>query len=266
MKKVRPILLRLDGLALYAYGFLIAVGFILGFAYTLRRSRRQGIPDVHVVDLLFLILLSSIVGSRGLFILVNPELFRQNPIDMFKVWEGGLVFYGGLILAVLVSLFYLRKNHLPVWGVADLFTPAIALGLFFGRMGCLMAGCCYGVETTLPWAITFTDPEGLAPLHTPVHPTQLYEAIGGLSLFLLLRWKERRKAFEGQIFFHFLLLYSAMRFLIEFLRGDPRGTFLGGLLSTSQGIGIFLALASLFMLFFLKKRSGGRSRWLFSRS
>jgi phosphatidylglycerol:prolipoprotein diacylglycerol transferase len=249
-----PILFSLGSLNLYAYGFFVAVGFILGFILALRRGRQEGIPDERIIDILFLSVISAIVGSRLLFVLVNFEHFRDDPLQILKVWEGGLVFYGGLILSVAVSFGYLIWNRLPVWKVADILSPAIALGLFFGRIGCLFAGCCYGKVTSLPWSITFTDPNSLAPLNVTLHPTQIYEAIGSLLLFLFLNWKAKRKAFDGHIFYLFLLVYSTLRFMIEFLRDDPRGFFFGGILSTSQGIGIFLALTSLFMLFYLKRR------------
>jgi phosphatidylglycerol:prolipoprotein diacylglycerol transferase len=136
----------------------------------------------------------------------------------------------------------------------DLISPLLALGLFFGRIGCFFAGCCYGKETSLPWGVIFTDPNSLALLNVSLHPTQLYDAANGLAIFLFLTWKEKRKAFDGQIFFLFFLLYSITRFFIEMLRGDPRGFIYQDLISTSQGIGILLAITSLFMLFFLKKR------------
>jgi phosphatidylglycerol:prolipoprotein diacylglycerol transferase len=137
----------------------------------------------------------------------------------------------------------------------DLVSPLLALGLFFGRIGCYLAGCCYGKETSLPWGVVFTNPDSLARLNVPLHPTQLYDAANGLAIFLLLLWKEKRKAFDGQIVSLFLLLYSSTRFFIEMLRGDPRGFIIRDLISTSQGIGILLAILSLFMLFFLEKKS-----------
>jgi phosphatidylglycerol:prolipoprotein diacylglycerol transferase len=138
--------------------------------------------------------------------------------------------------------------------MSDLFSPPIAIGLFFGRLGCFFAGCCYGKETSLPWGVLFSDSDSLAPLNVPLHPTQLYEAATSLAIFFFLKWKENRKTFEGQIFWLFLLLYSSTRILVEMLRGDPRGSLFHGLLSTSQEIGIFLAFLSLFMLFYLKKK------------
>ncbi len=250
---MHPILFRLGSLNIYAYGFFIAVGFVLGFFFAVRRGRQEGVPFERMVDLLFCTVLSAIIGSRLLFVLVNFDHYQDHPLQIFRIWEGGLVFYGGLILAVAVSLGYLKWNRLPVWKFADLFSPSIALGLFFGRIGCFFAGCCYGKETSLPWGITFTDPNSLARLNFSLHPTQIYEAISSLVIFFFLNWKRRRKTFDGQIFWLFLLLYSAIRFLIEFWRDDPRGFLFGGIFSTSQGIGIFLAIASLFMLFYLKR-------------
>jgi phosphatidylglycerol:prolipoprotein diacylglycerol transferase len=250
---VYPILFRLGSLTIYAYGFFVAIGFLLGFFIAVRRGREEGIPFERIVDLLFCIVLSALLGSRLLFVLTDLDYYRDHPLQIFRVWEGGLVFYGGLILAIVVSIGYLRWNRLPVWKFGDISAISIALGLFFGRIGCFFAGCCYGKETSLPWGMTFTDPNSLAHLNINLHPTQVYEAIASLALFLFLDWKRKKKAFEGQIFWLFLLLYSVIRFLIEFWRDDPRGFLFGEALSTSQGIGIFLAIASLFMLFYLKR-------------
>ena len=152
-----PILFRLGSLNIYAYGFFTSIGFALGFFLAVWRGREEGIPFERMVDLLFCIVLSAIVGSRLFFVLVNLEHYRNHPLEIFRIWEGGLVFYGGLLLAVAVSLLYLKWNRIPVWKVADLFAPSIALGLFFGRIGCFFAGCCYGEACALPWAVTFTE-------------------------------------------------------------------------------------------------------------
>jgi phosphatidylglycerol:prolipoprotein diacylglycerol transferase len=248
-----PILFRLGGLNIYAYGFFVALGFIAALALATLKARKEGIPFERVADLFFYTVLSSIIGSRLLFVLVNLDAYHKNPLQAFKIWEGGLVFYGGLVLALGVSIGYMRRHRLSIWKLVDLFSPPIALGLFFGRIGCFFAGCCYGKETSLPWGVIFTDPNSLARLNVSLHPTQLYEAASSLAIFFFLNWKERGKAFNGQIFWLFLLLYSTVRFLIEILRGDPRGFFFQDLLSTSQGIGIFLAITSIFMLFYLRK-------------
>lgn len=249
-----PILFRLGSLSIYAYGFFLALGFVVGLILAVLKTQKEGVPFEHVANLFFYTVLSAILGSRLLFILVNVDLYRQNPLQMFKIWEGGLVFYGGLILAVAVSMGYMRWHRLPVWKLADLFSPSIAIGLFFGRLGCFFAGCCYGKETSLPWGVVFTDPNSLAPLHAFLHPVQLYEAGGNLALFFFLKWREKKKAFDGEIFWLLILLYAMIRFFVEMMRGDPRGSVFYGLLSTSQGIGIFLGILSLFMLFYLRKK------------
>jgi phosphatidylglycerol:prolipoprotein diacylglycerol transferase len=250
---MHPILFRLGGLAVYAYGFFVAIGFVAGVIFATLRARKEGIPFERVVDLFFYTVLSAILGSRILFVLINLDVYRENPLQIFKIWEGGLVFYGGLILAIGVSIGYMRWHRLPIWKFADLFSPSIALGLFFGRIGCFFAGCCYGRETSLPWGVIFTDPNSLARLNVPLHPTQLYEATSSLIIFFFLNWMEKKKTFDGQLFWLFLFLYSVTRFFIEMLRDDPRGFLFRGLLSTSQGIGIFLAILSIFVLFYLKK-------------
>lgn len=252
-----PILFRLGGLNIYAYGFFIALGFMAGLVLVSLKAQREEVPLVRVVDLFFYSVLSAIIGSRILYVLINLDAYREDPLQIFKIWEGGLVFYGGLLLAIGVSIFYMRWHRLPTWKLADLFSPPIALGLIFGRIGCFFAGCCYGQETSLSWGVFFKDPNSLARLNVPLHPTQLYEAAGSLILFLFLNWKNKRKAFDGQIFWLFLLLYATLRFFIEMFRGDPRGFFVQHLISTSQGVGIFLAILSFFMLSYLKK---GRRR------
>jgi len=248
-----PILFRLGQLDIYAYGFFIALGFIAGLVLASLNARKEKVPFERVVDIFFYTVFSAILGSRILFVLVNYDFYRETPLSIFKIWEGGLVFYGGLILAVGVSIGYMRWHRLPIWKLADLFTPPIALGLFFARIGCFFAGCCYGKETSLPWGVIFRDPKSLARLNIPLHPTQLYDAANGLALFFFLNWMSKRKAFDGQIFWFFIFLYSVARFFIEMVRDDPRGFLFGNFISTSQGIGFFLAIIALFMLIYLKR-------------
>src|SRR4030043_70438 len=253
---MHPILFQFGSLTIYAYGFFIVLGFVTAVVLAGLKIRKSniGISFENIVDLFFYTVLSAIFGSRLFFVLINFDVYRQDPLQIFKIWEGGLVFYGGLVLAVIVSFGYLRWRRLPIWKLADLISPLIALGLSFGRMGCFLAGCCYGSETPLPWAVVFKNPDSLARLNVPLHPTQLYDAVNGLALFFFLTWMEKRKSFEGQIFWLFLFLYSVTRFFIEFYRGDPRGFLFGDFLSTSQGAGILLAISSIFVLFYMKKQ------------
>ena len=154
------------------------------------------------------------------------------------------MFYGGLIAAVVVALLYLRRHRLPLWTTTDVFAPGIALGHVVGRLGCLMAGCCFGRPTSVPWAITFRDPAALAnvgtPLGVPLHPTQLYEAgAEALILVFLLAFERRGRPFPGRTFWSYMLLYGVSRFVIEFYRGDSRGMVFD-VLSTSQFVSVIL--------------------------
>lgn len=254
-----PILFRIGPINIYAYGFFVALGIVTGAILCILKVRNSNIEISfeQAADLFFYTILSAIVGSRLLFVLINLKPFLRNPLDIFRIWQGGLIFYGGLTLAVGVSIWYMKRHQLPIWKLADLVSPPIALGLFFGRIGCFLAGCCYGKETSLFWGVVFTKANSLARLNVPLHPTQLYDAANGLALFLFLSWFEKKKGFDGEIFSLFLLLYSVGRFFVECLRDDPRGFFFRETLSTSQGIGILLAITSLFMLFYLKKSLRG---------
>ncbi len=253
-----PILFHYRGLTVYAYGSILALGFIVGMALILLRARKKGVSIERITELFCLSIFSAFIGARGLHVLLDLPTFWNDPAQIFKVWEGGLVFYGGLILAAAAGFGYMRWYRLPLWKMTDLFAPAVALGLFFARIGCFMAGCCYGKETSLPWGVTFTDPQSLARLHVHLHPTQLYEAAAGLALFLFLIRMEKKQSFDGQIFWLFLLLYSVLRFLIEFLRDDPRGFPIWTFLSTSQTVGVFLAILSFFVLSFMDKKQKSR--------
>jgi len=252
---MHPTLFQSGSIHIYAYGFFIVLGFVVAAALAVLKTRKSGIKISfeNGAELFFYAVLSGFLGSRILYGLVNFEAFRRDPLRILRLWEGGLVFYGGLFPAAVVAFWYIRRRGLPVWKLADLISPLIALGLSFGRIGCFLAGCCYGRETSLPWGVVFRNPESLARLNVPLHPTQLYDAANGLALFFFLSWMERRKTFDGQIFWLLLLLYSVTRFLIEIFRGDPRGFLLGDLLSTSQGIGILLAVFSIFMLFYMRR-------------
>jgi phosphatidylglycerol:prolipoprotein diacylglycerol transferase len=150
---MHPILFRLDGLIIYAYGFFLMLGIVVAGMLAVLKVRKEGlhIPFERVADLFFYTVLSALVGARILFVLINFDLYRENPLKIFRIWEGGLVFYGGLVPAIGVSIGYMCWYRLPIWKLFDLISPLIALGLFFGRIGCFFAGCCYGKETSLPW-------------------------------------------------------------------------------------------------------------------
>lgn len=228
------------------YGLMIGIGFLLGMTLAARQAKKEGINPDRILDMGVYLLLAAIIGSRLLYVLTSLQEFRTNPLDVFAIWKGGLVFYGGLLAAVPVGIWYVKKHSLPVWQTADIMAPSISLGHAFGRLGCFFAGCCYGAPCSGPACITFTDPRSLAPLGVSLYPTQLMESGGELIIFGLLLALRRYKRFDGQIFGLYLLLYAVLRFVIEFFRGDvARGVYFGGLISTSQIIAILIAAAAL---------------------
>jgi phosphatidylglycerol:prolipoprotein diacylglycerol transferase len=243
------------------YGLMIGIGFLLAILLASRRARKEGIEPERIMDLGVYLLLAAIVGSRILYVLTNLREFTANPLDVFAIWKGGLVFYGGLIAAVPVGVWYVRKHNLPVWKTADIMAPYIALGHAFGRLGCFFAGCCYGAPCSGPLCIIFHDSHSLAPLGVSLFPTQLMESGGEFMIFgiLMVLWRHRK--FDGQLFWLYPLFYSVLRFIIEFFRGDSeRGLYFGGMVSTSQIIAVFLLGFSLFMLWRLSKTRNAQRR------
>jgi phosphatidylglycerol:prolipoprotein diacylglycerol transferase len=176
---------------------------------------------------------------------------------MLSLLRAGGVFYGGLLGALVTAIVLVRRYRLRLWTTADIFAPGIALGHVVGRLGCLLAGCCYGRPTDVPWAITFTNQAAAdnvgTPLGVPLHPTQLYDAFAELAILAVLLATERRgRAFEGRTFWLYMLLYAVSRFIIEFYRGDDRGMILG--VSTSQFVSLVVAPLAIVMLVRLRAR------------
>jgi len=243
-----PVLFRFADITIHTYGVMLAAGFLFAILLALREARRVEIDPNRVLDLSFYFLIAGLVGSRLFYVLGHWDDFRSHPIEMIMFWKGGLVFYGGLILAFPVGVWYLRKYRLSFPRFADLIAPSIAIGQTFGRLGCFSAGCCYGAPTEVPWALTFTNENSLAPLGVPLHPAQLYESGATFLIFLALTSMRRSGRYQGKLIWYYLLFYSVARFIIEFFRGDPRGFLIPGYLSTSQAIGIPAFIIALVML------------------
>ncbi|MGI8671820.1 MAG: prolipoprotein diacylglyceryl transferase [Luteitalea sp.] len=253
-----PKLFELGPLTVYSYGVLLAAAYLGGLQLALVRARQRGVDPSRVMDLGIYIIVSALIGAKLLLVLVDADHFLRNPGDLLSLARSGGVFYGGLILAVIVGLWYVRKHDLPTWRVADIIAPGIAFGHVVGRLGCFLAGCCYGHETQVPWAVTFTNPLAAenvgTPLGVPLHPTQLYEAgAEAVILALMLLFEHRGRPFPGRTFWGYMLVYGFSRFVIEMFRGDPRGMVFGNV-STSQFISLLIVPLSLVMLYWLSRR------------
>ncbi len=251
-----PELFSVGPFTIYSYGVLLAASYLLGLRLAMWRAKKWGLDANRVLDLGIYIIIAALVGAKLLLLIVDFDQFSR-PEELLTLARSGGVFYGGLLLAVGVAFWYIAKHRLPFWTTCDVFAPGIALGHVTGRLGCLAAGCCYGRQTDVPWAIIFTDPLAQAnvgtPLGIPLHPTQIYEAGAALLILGLLLATERRgRPFPGRTFWSYIFLYAISRYVIEIYRGDPRGTVFD-VFSTSQFISVVLAPLSLAMLFWLSR-------------
>lgn len=268
---MRDILFRIPlpfterALPLHSYGFMAMLGFIAAILVARWRAKRVGLSAENVTDVALFALLGGIVGSRIFYVFQNRAHYFDTSrpdwsvVDFFKLWEGGLVFYGGFIGATILALIVMRVRKLQVLPVLDVLAPSLALGHAFGRIGCLMRGCCYGRAAHDTWcAITFPsgslpyDPRAQVPIvdRTPLIPTQIISSIDLLIIFTLLSLYFRHRRGRGEVFGLYAVVYSIHRFVIEFFRGD---THLPGQMSPSQWISI--------VTFF-----GGLCLWVYARS
>jgi phosphatidylglycerol:prolipoprotein diacylglycerol transferase len=252
---MHPILFHLGPVSLHTYGVFVAMAFLAAIALALREAGKLGEDRNHILDLCFFVLIAAVVGSRLLYVIVEWPTFQQDPIEIVRIWHGGLVYYGGFIAAFFTAWWYVKKKGLSLWKTADILAPSIALGQFIGRIGCFFAGCCYGRACDLPWAVIFTDQESLAPKGIPLHPTQLYSSLNGLNIIAILMCLRRIKAFEGQVFWTYVLLYGVSRPILEFFRGDDRGILVAGVVSISQVISLVMAVVALMMIILLRRRN-----------
>ncbi|MFH1874433.1 MAG: prolipoprotein diacylglyceryl transferase [Pseudomonadota bacterium] len=250
---MHPILFRIPifgGVTIYTYGFMVALAFLVALFWVSRESKLKGLNPARAMDLCFYVIVSGIVGSRLLHVLISERSrFLENPLIFFKIWEGGLVFYGGLIAAIITAYWYMKKHQLYFWSYADVFTPAISIGHAIGRLGCFMAGCCFGRPLGYDawFSIIFPAHEhGFAPTGIPLYPTQLMEAIGELFIFGMLLVVRSKKRFEGQLLATYLIAYAILRAFVEYFRGDVvRGFVIDPWFSTSQFISVIMLIIGL---------------------
>ncbi len=240
-----PILFDFGPVKIFTYGFFLALAFVTAIYVAGREAGRLSLPIGRFYDLCFYIILAALIGSRLLYVILEYRYFLANPLQIVALWKGGLVFHGGLGLALAVAFFYMHRYHLPWRPTLDALAVGMPLGQMLGRVGCFMAGCCYGTPTTLPWAVTFTHPESLCPLRVPIHPAQLYEALLSGCVFGVVYWLRVRKRFDGQVILTYFILAGLVRFGVEFVRSpyDYRGpVFIG--LPLTQIIALSISLVS----------------------
>ncbi len=256
---MHPILFELGDFPVHTYGLMGMLGFLLVVFVLLRRARQLFLNLDKVVDTIFWTALSGLIGARGLYLLQNPEAV-QTLGQVFQIRQGGLVFYGALLLGLPVAALLVWRHGLPLRAFLDALATALPLGHGVSRLGCFFAGCCYGRPTELPWGIVHHHPLADAPAGLSLHPVQLYEAAALIGIGVVLNLLYAKKRFDGQILLLYLALYAGARLLVETFRGDAsRGFLLGEWLSFSQGVSLLVGLLAVGGLVLARWRQGAQT-------
>jgi phosphatidylglycerol:prolipoprotein diacylglycerol transferase len=268
---MHPVLVEFGPVAVRTYGFLLALAFITGIWFAARRAKKQGMDMDWLPDLSLIILISAIVGSRFFYVIYHLEEFEGHVLDMInpiqstgEIGIGGLSMFGGVVLAIILGLVYLRWKKLNTWKIADLLAPSVMLGLGIARIGCFLNGCCFGSpsESCLAVVFPYNSAAGYTYPDTPLFPIQLAASLLGFVILGLLLLLERYKRFDGFTFWLMMIFYSLARFTIDFFRFYEKNAFLirGGDagLTINQVLSILTFFLSIFMLYHLRKRSPAR--------
>ena len=256
---MHPVFIKIGSFELASYGLMTALGYVAACVYFLPRLKKINLDKDTFWNLIFIAFMGAIVGAKLLFILLNWDqlgtTFAQKLTTIIRDFRYGFVFFGGMIVSVSALIIYIKRKGLPLFKVSDFLIVGLPLGHAVGRIGCFLAGCCYGRPTQLPWGVRFTDPHSLvAPelLGVPLHPTQLYESAANLLLFFVLAKLSAKPHKDGMILLLYIACYSLLRFGIEFFRGDFRGAFVLGL-SPSQGIAVLISIFAFSAWFFITR-------------
>ncbi len=256
-----PILVKIGPVTIHTYGFMMALGVGLGLWFIFIQAKKQGMEASRLIDMAFYTIIIALIGAKAVLLVGDLSYYFKNPSELLSLARSGGVFQGGLAFGFIFAMWYLYKHRIPTWKAADVFAPALALGHAFGRVGCFSAGCCYGHECAVPWGVTFHSEYAHSltgiPLNTPLHPTQLYEAVLNFINFGILFYILKKKKFDGQVFSFYIINYSVYRFVIEFFRFHPDKAYLfqnPSSLSYSQVFCIFGLIGGIVLFILLKKR------------
>ncbi|MGE5483773.1 MAG: prolipoprotein diacylglyceryl transferase [Ignavibacteriales bacterium] len=245
MNAMHPYILKWGPITIWSYGLMLDLGFLLGAVLAAREADRRGIGGAWMYDLLLAMLLVGVVASRALYVLLNLSLYVSNPWTILNITEGGLALHGALLGGLIVAIWFCRRKKISFYDLADTVAPSLALGIAVARWGCLLNGCCYGVPTTGKWGVLTRYAPGLR------HPTQIYESLLAFGLFAFLWWARQRTRIRGQLFMLFLMLYSVIRFLVEFFR---ESSYIGPL-THAQAASLAIALLALWWFFRLERQA-----------
>ena len=241
---MHPILFEIGPVTIYSYGLMLGAAFLCAVYLLGKEASRKGLDPERIVNFGLCLIFAGVIGSHiSHLILYDPHSLWRNPLSILKLWQGGLTIYGALITGIFVGIIFARRSKISFWMLADTVSPSIILAQAVGRIGCFLNGCCFGKETSLPWAVTFTDKNCAAPLNIPLHPVQLYSSIANFLVFIVI-WKLRKRCRgEGSLFLLYLALYSGARFITEFYRQGF--TIMGLPLAQIVGLATIIACAGI---------------------
>ncbi|GIM29035.1 diacylglyceryl transferase [Clostridium polyendosporum] len=249
---MRPVLFEILEIKVYGYGFMIALGILSAITLLNYRAKNKNYNEDYIFNMAIFAVVLGIIGGKILYIIIDLKNLAKDPMSILTDFGLGFVIYGSIIGGILAIYIYCRIMKWNVLDIVDLTIPSLPLAQGFGRIGCFLAGCCYGVPTRLPIGITFPD-NCLAPSAVSLYPTQLVSALFDFLLAAFLLWFDSRNKKAGRVFGAYLIIYSIGRFAIEFFRYDPRGSV--GILSTSQFIAIFTLILGL-VFFYINNIKG----------
>ncbi len=243
---MHQVLFSIGGFKIYSYGATLVAAFLIAIAVAVRQGKKSGFSDEVILDLSLVLLISGVLGSRLLYVLLNLGDYLQRPLSILNLREGGLSLHGGLILGFLAAFWFCRKKNIAFWALMDAISPSFILGMAIGRMGCFLNGCCFGKVTSLPWGVVYSS------AHIPLvrHPSQVYEMLLDLAVFFLLLYWQGKKKFDGEVLFLTLMMYSAVRFTVEFFR---EGLFFFWGLSLAQFGSILIIVLCLVLIAHYRK-------------
>lgn len=267
---MHPILFKLGAVEIRSYGLALAISFIVGIYWTIKRSRNRGINENRVLDLAMILIICAVVGSRLMYVLTHTEEFKGRWLDTISPIQSsgeiglpGLTMLGGVLLCLAALVVFSRVHKISLTRLADVLAPSFAFGLFLTRIGCFLAGCCFGKACDLPWAVRFplNSPAGAVHLGEHIHPTQLYASLYGLIILIILVLLDRKPRFDGFLMSVFFMLYGVSRFTNDFFRfyesNDQFGLF-GTHFTFNQLISflMFSTGLTMFIVFYRRQKHG----------
>jgi len=253
-----PILFHIGSFHISTYGVIVALAIITGWLVARREAAKRGLKAETADNLFPFLVIPGIIGARIFHVIfTTPLYYLKNPLEIFAIWHGGLAIHGAVVGGILGAIWFAHRRRISFWSIADALAPALILSQGIGRIACLFSGDAYGKPTNLPWAITFSNPLGMAPIGIPLHPTQLYEAVLDFIIFIILLKLRFRIKMNGGLFLLYAGLYSTGRFIIEFFRGDERAYGIFGVsISAAQILSLLIIVTTL--VYFINKGFGRR--------